>query len=65
MITDATGRDWMIYHAVDLRRARTKPTDDLNTRRILLIDPIVWRDGWPRIENNGPSTNRKPAPRVR
>ncbi len=65
MITDAAGRDWMIYHAVDLRRARTKPTDDLNTRRILLIDPIEWRDGWPRIENNGPSAERKQAPRVR
>jgi arabinan endo-1,5-alpha-L-arabinosidase len=55
----------MIYHAVDLRRARTKPKDDLNTRRILLIDPIEWRDGWPRIENNGPSAERKRAPRVR
>ena len=64
-ITDAAGRDWIVYHAVDLRRARTKPTDDLNTRRILLIDPIEWRDGWPRIENNGPSTERKQAPRVR
>ena len=64
-ITDAAGRDWIVYHAVDLRRARTKPADDLNTRRILLIDPIVWRDGWPRIENNGPSAERKRAPRVR
>jgi arabinan endo-1,5-alpha-L-arabinosidase len=64
-ITDAAGREWIVYHAVDLRRARTKPTDDINTRRILLIDPIEWHDGWPRIENNGPSAERKPAPRVR
>ena len=26
---------------------------------------IVWRDGWPRIENNGPSAERGKAPRVR
>ena len=65
IITDAAGKDWIVYHAVDLRRARTKPTDDLNTRRILLIDPIEWRDGWPRIENNGPSSERKRAPRLR
>jgi arabinan endo-1,5-alpha-L-arabinosidase len=65
IITDAGGREWMVFHAVDLRRARTKPTDDLNTRRILLIDPIVWRDEWPRIDGNGPSTERKRAPQVR
>ena len=46
-------------------RSGNKPTDDLNTRRILLIDPIEWRGGWPRIENNGPSNERKRAPRVR
>lgn len=64
-ITDAAGREWMVYHAVDVRRPRTKPADDVNTRRIMLIDPIVWRDGWPRVENNGPSAERKRAPRVR
>ena len=47
------------------RRPRTKPTDDVNTRRIMLIDRIVWRDGWPRIEGNGPSAEPKRRPRVR
>ena len=65
IITDAAGQDWMIYHAVDVRRPRAKPSDDVNTRRILLVDRIVWRDGWPRIENDGPSSEREPAPRVR
>ena len=56
IITDARGTDWMVYHAVDSRRPRTKASDEINTRRILLIDKIVWTDGWPRIEGNGPST---------
>ena len=47
--TDASGRDWIVYHAVDVRRPRTKPTDEVNTRRIMLIDRIEWRDGWPVI----------------
>lgn len=65
VITDASGQDWMVYHAVDIRRPRSKPADDINTRRVMLIDPIVWRDGWPRIENNGPSAERKKAPKAR
>ena len=53
VITDASGQDWIVYHAVDVGRPRTKATDDVNTRRVLLIDRIQWRDGWPVIE--GPS----------
>jgi len=65
VITDAAGRDWMVYHAVDTRRPRTKPTDDLNTRRVMLIDPISYRSGWPELEGGGPSTGQRPAPAAR
>ena len=61
IVRDARGDDWMIYHAVDSRRPRSKPSDDVNTRRLMLIDRIVWRDGWPRVEGNGPSTARARA----
>ncbi len=65
IITDARGRDWMVYHAVDARRPRTYPKDDINTRRVMLIDKIEWAGGWPRIEANGPSSEPRPAPRAR
>jgi arabinan endo-1,5-alpha-L-arabinosidase len=58
--TDSQGRDWIVYHAVDSRRPRTKATDDLNTRRVMLIDRIVWENGWPRLI--GPSEGPLPAP---
>lgn len=61
VITDTAGRDWIVYHAVDARRPRTLPKDEVNTRRVMLIDRIVWRDGWPRIE--GPSSEPQPRPR--
>jgi|1186.fasta_scaffold07143_3 arabinan endo-1,5-alpha-L-arabinosidase len=60
IVTDAAGQDWMVYHAVDLRRPREKPTDELYTRRVMLIDRIMWRNGWPVID--GPSERRLPAP---
>jgi arabinan endo-1,5-alpha-L-arabinosidase len=65
VIQDARGDHWMLYHAVDSRRPRSKPTDDVNTRRVMLIDRIVWKDGWPRVEGNGPSTGPRPRPRTR
>jgi arabinan endo-1,5-alpha-L-arabinosidase len=61
VITDSAGQDWMVYHAVDVGRPREKPSDDLNTRRIMLIDRIAWKNGWPVID--GPSESPRPAPR--
>ncbi len=65
VIQDAKGDDWILYHAVDSRRPRSKETDDVNTRRVMLIDRIVWRDGWPRLESGGPSTDPRPRPQTR
>jgi len=60
IVTDRAGRDWIVYHAVDDRRPREKASDDLNTRRVMLIDRILWRDGWPVID--GPSEGRRYGP---
>jgi arabinan endo-1,5-alpha-L-arabinosidase len=60
IITDAAGQDWIVYHAVDVRRPREKATDELNTRRVMLIDRITWRNGWPVID--GPGEAGLPAP---
>ncbi|HYI42810.1 MAG TPA: glycoside hydrolase family 43 protein [Sphingomicrobium sp.] len=63
IVTDAAGDDWIVYHAVDSRRPRAKASDDVNTRRIMLIDRIVWRDGWPYAA--GPTSAPQPAPRIK
>jgi arabinan endo-1,5-alpha-L-arabinosidase len=61
VITDSAGQDWIVYHAVDVRQPRVKPTDEINTRRVMLIDRIRWRNGWPVID--GPSETPEAAPR--
>jgi arabinan endo-1,5-alpha-L-arabinosidase len=63
VVTDRHGNDWMVYHAVDAGNPRAKATDEINTRRIMLIDRIVWRNGWPVV--NGPSRDRQAAPDLR
>jgi arabinan endo-1,5-alpha-L-arabinosidase len=65
VIEDSAGDHWMLYHAVDTRRPRATPADEINTRRIMLLDRIEWRGGWPRVEGNGPSTAGRSAPLVR
>ena len=51
--TDARGNDWIVYHAVDRRRPRAKPADEVNSRRVMLIARVDWRDGWPRVAAPG------------
>ena len=63
VVTDAAGDDWMVYHGVDTRRPRTLPTDPVNSRRVMLIDRIVWRDGWPQLMEGAPSGTPQRAPR--
>jgi len=60
---DARGRLWILYHAVDTRRPRTKPTDEINTRRVMLLDRVEWRNGWPYV--HGPTSGPQPRPAVR
>jgi len=65
VIRDEAGEHWMLYHAVDTRRPRLKPDAEINTRRVMLLDRIVWRDGWPRIEGNAPSSDPQSRPVTR
>lgn len=59
VIRDDHGTDWMLYHAVDARRPRSKPGDEINTRRVMLLSPLEWRGGWPRVRSGHPEP---PAP---
>ncbi|MFL6843321.1 MAG: glycoside hydrolase family 43 protein [Allosphingosinicella sp.] len=45
VIEDGRGRDWIVYHAVDTGH----PGEPVNTRRIMLIDRLVWKEGWPVV----------------
>jgi arabinan endo-1,5-alpha-L-arabinosidase len=50
--TDDAGNDWMLYHAI-----REAPA------RLMLLDRIEYRDGWPRIEGAMPSHSPRQMPR--
>ncbi|NYH41175.1 beta-xylosidase/regulation of enolase protein 1 (concanavalin A-like superfamily) [Micromonospora jinlongensis] len=61
-LTDLSGQDWIVYHAID----RTDPYLDepfgINERPMLL-DRLDWIDGWPTVNAGaGPSDGTRPAP---
>ena len=60
IVTDKAGQVWIVYHAIDVNRPRQRQEDEDNSRRILLIDKIEWKDGWPHVGT--PSDEPQPAP---
>jgi arabinan endo-1,5-alpha-L-arabinosidase len=40
---------FILYHAVDAVHPRSRPEDEVNTRRVMLVDRLEWRDGWPAV----------------
>lgn len=53
-IADDAGNDWILYHAI------AEP----ERGRVMLLDRIVYRDGWPRIAGDRPSELPRHAPLV-
>ncbi|MBO0810767.1 MAG: family 43 glycosylhydrolase [Microlunatus sp.] len=62
LFTDATGRTWIVYHAIPKDNPWLNQPFGIN-RRPMLIDPIDWIDGWPRTRAGaGPSDTPQTAP---
>lgn len=61
IVTDKAGEVWIIYHAIDVNRPRQRQEDEINSRRILLIDRIQWKDGWPYVGTPSADPQRAPA----
>jgi arabinan endo-1,5-alpha-L-arabinosidase len=63
IVTDAAGQDWTFYHAID--PAKPKNDDSGGDRRVMLMDRVTYREGWPVIGGGVPATGARPGPRVR
>jgi arabinan endo-1,5-alpha-L-arabinosidase len=64
IIQDDAGEDWILYHAIDRKNHRISHDHHVNSRRVLMLDKIVWNDGWPEVAGKVPSHRSQPAPVV-
>ena len=63
VIRDDAGDDWLLYHAMsegEVRRA--KAARARFTTRVMLLDRLEYRDGWPRVASDEPSATTRPGP---
>jgi arabinan endo-1,5-alpha-L-arabinosidase len=67
IVTDASGQDWIFYHAIDSKERLLKSNieGDRDVRRIMLMDRISYRNGWPQVEGGTPSVAGRNAPAAR
>ena len=62
VLTDFSGQQWIVYHAVD-RNDPYYAGDVGYTKRPALMDPLDWRHGWPVVRGGrGPSDEPLPGP---
>lgn len=59
IIRDEQGQDWLLYHGMYL--AKPKLANGTN-RRALLLDPLLWIEGWPALAGQVPGKGESPAP---
>jgi arabinan endo-1,5-alpha-L-arabinosidase len=63
IVRDAEGTDWILYHAIDAARAHFEDVPQRRgSQRVMLLDRIVYENGWPRIAGDQPSTGPQKAP---
>ena len=55
IVTDDKGADWVFYHAVSVANPEG---------RVLMLDRVNWKKGWPVVEGDTPSLQAK-APVIR
>jgi len=62
VVTDLSGQDWFVYHAIDRADPYLDEPYGINERP-MLIDRLDWIDGWPVVRAGaGPSSGVEPAP---
>ncbi len=62
VVTDLSGQDWFVYHAIDRADPYLDEPYGINERP-MLIDRLDWIDGWPVVRAGaGPSSGAEVAP---
>lgn len=62
IITDSKGQDWIFYHAIDKQDGKL---GNGTSRRMLMLDPLLWKEDWPIIGEGKPSQHKIKKPIIK
>ncbi len=66
VIRDNVGRDWMFYHAINMKKRNLEgATLDRDVRRVMLISPLTYKNGWVYVEGGTPTLQSKTIPKIK
>jgi arabinan endo-1,5-alpha-L-arabinosidase len=67
VFTDDAGQDWIAYHAINVNKPYLQKEigGDRSVNRVMLIDRLIFRNGWPYVETGTPSKKRTRAPVIK
>ena len=65
IVTDDDGCDWILYHAIDRNDRTLRLEGKEEDKRVLMIDPLEFVGGWPRIVGEYPSESERRAPTIK
>jgi len=69
VIQDDKGQDWMFYHAINTKKRNLSKSDsiggDRDVRRVMLMNRLIYKNGWAYAEGGTPTTSGKKFPKIR
>jgi arabinan endo-1,5-alpha-L-arabinosidase len=69
VVRDDAGDDWIVYHAINVRQRNLAQSatvaGDRDVLRVMLMNRLVYKNGWPFAEGGTPTTKPRKAPKIR
>ncbi|AIM37609.1 arabinan endo-1,5-alpha-L-arabinosidase [Sphingobacterium sp. ML3W] len=59
IIKDDKGTDWLLYHAIQKHEGKVSSGA---SRRMLMLDKVIWTAGWPKIGTGEPGQSLEHSP---
>jgi arabinan endo-1,5-alpha-L-arabinosidase len=69
VITDDKGDEWIFYHAINTKKRNVEKDEtiggDRDVRRVMLMNRLVYKNGWVYAEGGTPTLSSKKFPEIR
>jgi len=69
VIRDDKGQDWIFYHAISTKKRNLSKSEsiggDRDVRRVMLMNRLIYKNGWVKAEGGTPTIISKKLPKTR